>query len=103
VTPDLNLQVTEAILAAETLPPGSPEAKVAFCRVSEIEEAIARQKAATSLEGFVARLGAVTAALSAGEPKRALELATRYEREVRHVRWGSQKLRELMQEAAELL
>lgn len=75
---DLNARVTEAILRAERLPEGSDEAQAAFREVGRIEEAIADSTPAHDLEGEIARLGAITAALSAAEPLRALWLVDRY-------------------------
>jgi hypothetical protein len=75
---DLNKGVTAAILRAEALPPGSWEAQAAFRDVAELEEAIAAVVGARVADGEIARLGAVTAALSADEPLRAIQLATRY-------------------------
>ena len=78
---DLNARVTEAILRAERLPVGSLRAQNAFREVGHIEESIADATPAHSLEGEIARLGAVTAALSAAEPLRALVLVERYSAE----------------------
>lgn len=75
---ELNARVTEAILRAERLPRGSDQAQVAFREVGRIEESIADLTPAEGLEGEIARLGAVTAALSAAEPLRALVLVDRY-------------------------
>lgn len=75
---DLNARVTEAILRAERLPKGSDQAQEAFREVGRIEECIAASMPADGLEGEIARLGAVAAALSAAEPLRALFLAERY-------------------------
>ena len=75
---DLNRRVTNAIVRAENLPAGSREAWEAFHEVSALEESIATITAPDDLEGEIARLGAVTAALSAGEPLRALQLAERF-------------------------
>jgi hypothetical protein len=75
---DLNARVTEAILRAERFPGGSDQAQEAFREVGRIEESIADLTTALDLEGEIARLGAVTAALSAGEPLRALLLVDRY-------------------------
>jgi hypothetical protein len=75
---DLNARVTEAILIAERLPAGSDQAQEAFRKVGRLEESIADLTSAHELEGEIARLGAVTAALSAGEPLRALWLVDRY-------------------------
>jgi hypothetical protein len=75
---DLNRRVTNAIVRAESLPAGSREAWEAFHEVSALEESIATITPPDDLEGEIARLGAVTAALSAGEPLRALQLAERF-------------------------
>lgn len=75
---DLNARVTEAILHAERLPMGSDQAQEAFREVGRIEESIADLTPADDLEGEIARLGAVTAALSGSEPLRALLLVDRY-------------------------
>lgn len=75
---DLNARVTEAILRAERLPVGSDRAQEAFREVGRLEEAIAGLTSAHDIEGEIARLGAVTAALSAAEPLRALVLVERY-------------------------
>lgn len=75
---DLNRDVTDAIVHAESLPTDSPEAREAFREVGRLEEAIAQLTPADDVEGEIARLGAVTAALSAGDPLRALWLADRF-------------------------
>jgi hypothetical protein len=75
---DLNRRVTNAIVQAENLPPESRDAWDAFHHVSMLEESIATIVPADELEGEIARLGAVTAALSAGEPLRALQLTERF-------------------------
>ncbi len=54
----LNRDVTEAILRAERLPAG-PEAALAFREVSALEESIAGITAPDSIEGAVARQGAM--------------------------------------------
>jgi hypothetical protein len=75
---DLNTRVTEAILRAERLPAGSDQAREAFREVGHIEESIAGLTTPDDLEGEIARLGAVAAALSADDPLRALLLVDRY-------------------------
>ena len=75
---DLNARVTEAILRAERLPAKSDEAQQAFREVGLLEESIASLAPAHHLEGEIARLGAVTAALSAADPLHALLLVDRY-------------------------
>ena len=75
---ELNARVTEVILRAERLAAGSDEAREAFREVGRIEESIADLTPAHDLEGEIARLGAVTAALSAADPLRALWLVDLY-------------------------
>lgn len=75
---ELNAQVTDAILQAERLPEGSQERRDAFLRVSQIEEQLAAEHPADTLEGEIARVGAVAAAVAAAQPERALELGTRW-------------------------
>lgn len=75
---ELNRRVTNAIVRAESLPAGSRDAWEAFHDVSALEESIAAIVPPDDIEGEIARLGAVTAALSAGEPLRALQLAERF-------------------------
>ena len=74
----LNRSVTSAILRAEALPAGSWEAQRAFREVADLEEEIATIVGARTAAGEIARLGALAAALSAGEPLRALQLGERY-------------------------
>lgn len=74
---ELNQAVTAAIFHAERLPPGD-EAALAFREVSRLEEEIARITTPDKLQGAVARRGAVTAALSAGDWLRAMKLANDY-------------------------
>lgn len=78
---ELNACVTSAILHAEAEPVGSLEACRAFGLVCDLEVEIATQTKPDSLEGEIARLGAVEAALSSGDPLRALDLACRYKEE----------------------
>ncbi len=73
--PDLNQRVTAAIFRAEGL---ERDAHAAFAEVSRLEEEIAAICPAGTLEGDVARRGAVTAALSANDPQRAVNLAREY-------------------------
>ncbi len=98
-----NRRVTNAIVRAESLPAGSREAWEAFREVSALEESIALLLPPDDLEGEIARLGAVTAALSAGEPLRALQLAARFLAEELAPE-VAEKLRQLAQEGdAELV
>jgi hypothetical protein len=73
-------RVTEAILEAEALEMKGPsvEAAQAYLTVSFVEEEIAATLPASEEEGAIARRGAVRAALTAGLPTRAKELAERY-------------------------
>jgi hypothetical protein len=71
---DLNMQVSAAIYRAEAVPDG-PAAEAAFREVSRIEEEIARLVPAQDLEGALARVGAVDAALRSGDWLRATLLA----------------------------
>ena len=75
---DLNRSVMRAILHAEALPPGSWEAERAFRDVADLEEGIAAVVGAHTVEGEVARLGAVTASMSAADLVRAVQMAERY-------------------------
>jgi hypothetical protein len=77
---ELYERVTEAILRAEHLEEQGPTAEMreAYLRVSWIEEEIAEATPASGPEGAIARRGAVRAALKAGVPMVARELAERY-------------------------
>jgi hypothetical protein len=72
---DLNMRVTGAIFRAEHAALGSLIAEAAYREVSTLEEEIARQVGADEIEGALARVGAVTAALRAGDWLRAAQLA----------------------------
>jgi hypothetical protein len=75
----LSLLVTEAIFRAECLArAGSADAGSAYAEVSRYEDALAALHPADDVEGAVARAGAVTAALRAGQYDRARALAARY-------------------------
>jgi hypothetical protein len=75
---DLNRRVTDAITLAEGLTKNSRESWSAFREVALLEEQIARVTRANEVEGEIARLGAVAAALSANEPLRAVQLGQTY-------------------------
>jgi hypothetical protein len=75
---ELNRQVTSAIFRAERLPADSWEAQEAYRQVALLEELIAGQTSSTDIQGAIARQGAVTAAMRAGESLWAVSLATRY-------------------------
>lgn len=76
----LNSEVTDAILAAERLERSgvTVESRRAWQEVSRIEEAIAGELAAKTLQGAIARCGAVSAAFSAEDWARVSALAARY-------------------------
>jgi pyruvate-formate lyase-activating enzyme len=95
---ELDRRVTNAIVRAESLPAGSRDSWEAFHDVSALEESIATLVPPDDLEGEIARLGAVTAALSAGEPLRALQLAERFLTESLAPEIA-EKLRQLVKEA----
>lgn len=72
-------RITEAIRRAETLEDrGAPGARPAYLEVSRLEQKVAEILPASNPEGAVARRGAVRAALSAGEPARAQQLAKQF-------------------------
>jgi hypothetical protein len=75
---DLNTRVSEAIFFAGRAAPGSQEAQEAYRQVSVLEERIACLTAATEVEGAVARVGAVSAALRAGDWLRASRLVDEF-------------------------
>ncbi len=76
----LDVLVTGAILHAERLADaGDAGAPAAYETVSRYEEALAAVHPADDVEGAVARVGAITAALRAGQRQRAHNLARRYE------------------------
>ena len=77
---DLYPRVTEAIERAQALEDaGDVDAcRLAYREVSIIEEAIAAERPSSTIQGDVARCGAVSAALKSGDDARARELARRY-------------------------
>ena len=75
---ELNMRVTGAIFRAEHEAPGSAEAEDAYRLVSELEERIGSLVPADQLQGALARVGAVTAALRADNWLRAAQLAESY-------------------------
>lgn len=75
----LEADVTRAIREAEDAEAcGDPSAPGKFGVVSRIEEALAALYPADDVDGVVARAGAVTAAMRAGDVPRARELARAY-------------------------
>lgn len=77
----LHRRVTAAILEAERYPGGSEEKRRAYGLVSQLEEAIAVVAPPDTLEGIVARHGAVLAALRQGDGMRAARLVVFYRSE----------------------
>jgi uncharacterized protein YgfB (UPF0149 family) len=75
---DLNKWVTEAIFHAEHAVPGSAESTAFYRRVSDLEEQISVLVPPDQLQGALARVGAVTAALDADDWLRATKLASSY-------------------------
>jgi hypothetical protein len=75
---ELNMRVSEAIFRAEHEAPDSPEAESAYRQVSELEEQLGELLPAEQLQGALARVGAVIAALRANDPLRAAYLAAMY-------------------------
>jgi len=73
----LNSRVTSAILHAEHLSLGR-ERQAAYWEVANLEEEIAMICPAGTVEGDVARHGAITASIEANELVRAYALANRY-------------------------
>ena len=71
------MKATDAILRAEQLPPGA-EAVLAWLEVSEIEHSLAQLTEPETVQGAVARRGAITAALSAEHWSEAQRLADHY-------------------------
>jgi hypothetical protein len=91
-------RVTKAILHAESFVPGSFEAQSAFRDVSTLEEDIAAATSSRDVEGALARVGAVSAAIKAGEYLRALQLGRRYVGELVGVK-AQARLQQLLEEA----
>ncbi len=83
---ELNQKVSIAIFRAERLAdsdalnagPDGTDTRAAYAEVSRWEEELAALHPADNLEGAIARLGAVTAALRARQGMRAQQLAGRY-------------------------
>jgi len=75
---ELNRQVTVAIFRAELAAAGTPEEETALLYVSDLEERLAQLLPANELQGAVARVGAVTAAIDAGDWLRAKRLIEMY-------------------------
>jgi hypothetical protein len=102
---DLYAAVTEAILRAEGLEASGAtvDAEEAYFRVSALEEEIALMLGPEDEEGAIARRGAVTAAISARMPTRALDLADSYLSETTAPEPLLRQLRELADQARALL
>jgi len=75
---ELNSRVSEAIFLAGQTSSGTAEEREAYRLVSGIEEELARRLPSAVLEGSLARVGAVSAALRAGDWLRASRLAEEF-------------------------
>jgi hypothetical protein len=76
---ELDTLVSIAIRRAEVLDEtGSPMADNAWCEVMMYEERLAAITAPSEIPGGIARVGAITAALAAGQRQDALRLASQY-------------------------
>ena len=75
---DLDMQLTDAIFRAEREGAGSPAADAAYGEVSVLEQRVARTMPADTIEGALARVGAVAAALRASDWLRATMLVDEY-------------------------
>lgn len=74
-----NVRVTSAVLRAERMErDGEAGAVAAFAEAADAEEELARLHAAGTLEGAVARVGAIRACVKSGQRERAGALAARY-------------------------
>lgn len=71
-------QLTILILRAEGLERDGTDARQLWREISVLEEQAADALPPADLEGSIARRGAITAALSAGDAARAVVLARRY-------------------------
>ncbi len=83
MTPDptlqnLNARISEEIFFAGRAAQGSMEAQSAYLRISALEEQIARLTAPDAVDGALARVGAVSAALRAGDWLRAARLVDEF-------------------------
>jgi hypothetical protein len=74
---NLNKRLSEEIFFAGRATPGSQEAQDAYRRISDLEEQLARLKP-TDVDGAMARVGAVSAALRAGDWLRASRLVEEF-------------------------
>lgn len=77
----LNRLVTAAILAAEQTERGSEGERAAYRRVADLEEQIADTLPAGTIEGDIARRGAIRAAIMSGDRPRARGLFDHYLKE----------------------
>lgn len=78
VANDLNAAVTTAIFRAEQLVPEEPAYREAWRRVSEIEEELAVCASVSEVEREIGMVGAVQAAIKAGDRERAHLLLRNY-------------------------
>ncbi len=97
VLSELHRRVTNAIVRAQMLEVMTPAHAEAWREVSVIEESIARLTLPSETEGKIARRGAVSAALWAGDRDRASRLAWKYLGEQLAPELADQ-IRELMEE-----
>ena len=98
-------RVTDAIIEAEALEANGSAAgaRQAYLTVSFVEEEIAEALPAFEEEGAIARRGAVRAALRAGLPTRATELADRYRAEPDAPPELAEQLREMIARTSTVL
>jgi hypothetical protein len=98
-TDTLNTLVTEAIWRAQALGTLGTATSQAWREVSAIEEALAKVIPASDGQGRIARRGAVSAALEAGNYDRALALADAYVAEEAAPESLKMGLQEILEEA----
>jgi len=103
-TDTLNSLVTDAIWRAEELESrGIPSASVAWAEVSSLEEDLAKAHPVSEPEGRIARRGAVSAAIKAGNYTRAYALADGYLVEDNAPDSLRTELREILEEDAQAI
>jgi hypothetical protein len=100
----LNALVTGAIWRAEELEGrGIRSASLAWAEVSTIEEDLAKAHSVSEVQGRIARRGAVTAALKAGDYTRAYALVDSYLAEENAPESLKTELREILEENAQAM
>lgn len=75
---EASIDVTDALASLDAIEDDTPAAHLAWLRVSVCEERLAAVFAPLSVEGELARTGAVFAAIAARDPVRAFALIERY-------------------------